>query len=69
MYATLDNTDYVQNVYQSFDPFFVVDTRVQWKVRENSWLAFGINNIANAKYHEFHPFPQRTYVVQGKITF
>jgi iron complex outermembrane receptor protein len=69
MYATLDNTDYVQNVYQAFDPFFVVDTRVQWKARNNAWLAFGIDNVTNTKYHLFHPFPQRTYVVQGKVTF
>ena len=32
-------------------------------------LAFGIDNIFNEKYFLFHPFPQRTYVVQGKLTF
>jgi iron complex outermembrane receptor protein len=69
IYATLDNTDYVQNVYQAFDPFFVVDTRVQYKVNEHGSVAFGIDNINNAKYHLFHPFPQRTYVMQGKLTF
>lgn len=69
MYATLDNTDTVENVYQSFDPFLVVDTRVQWKLRNDAWLAFGVDNVTNTKYHLFHPFPQRTFVLQGKITF
>jgi iron complex outermembrane receptor protein len=69
IYATLDNTDNVANVYQAFDPFFVVDTRVQYKVTETGSLAFGVDNLTNAKYHLFHPFPQRTYVVQGRLQF
>jgi iron complex outermembrane receptor protein len=69
MYATLDNTDYVANVYQAFDPFFVVDVRALYKVGERGSLSFGIDNLNNYKYTLFHPFPQRTYVVQGKVTF
>jgi iron complex outermembrane receptor protein len=69
IYATLDNTDNVANVYQSFDPFFVVDTRIQYKVTKTGSLAFGIDNLTNAKYHLFHPFPQRTFVVQGRLQF
>ena len=67
IFATLDNTDTVPNVYQAFDPFFVVDTRVQYKVTGAGSLAFGIDNITNEKYHLFHPFPQRTFVLQGKL--
>ncbi len=68
-YATLDNTDNVQNVFQSFDPFFVVDTRVHLKATANASFEFGIDNLTNTKYHLFHPFPQRTYVVQGRVKF
>lgn len=69
IYGTLDNTDTVTNVYQSFDPFFVVDTRIQYKVTRTGSLAFGIDNLTNAKYHLFHPFPQRTFVIQGRLQF
>ena len=69
IYATLDNTDYVSNVYQSFNPFFVVDVRAQYKVNKYGSITFGIDNINNDKYFLFHPFPQRTYVAQGKLTF
>jgi iron complex outermembrane receptor protein len=69
IYATLDNTDTVSNVYQAFDPFFVVDARVQYKVAEHGSISVGVDNLTNDKYHLFHPFPQRTYVVQGKLTF
>jgi len=68
-FATLDNIDTNPNVYQAFDPFLVVDARVQYKVSQNGTLAFGIDNIFNYKYHLFHPFPQRTFVLSGKATF
>ncbi len=68
-YATLDNTDTVRNVFQAFDPFLVFDTRVQYKLGERGSIALGIDNLTNEKYHLFHPFPQRTYVVQGRVTF
>lgn len=69
IYSTLDNTDNVAHVYQAFDPYLVFDMRVQYQVNERGSLAFGIDNIFNEKYFLFHPFPQRTYVVQGKLTF
>jgi iron complex outermembrane recepter protein len=69
IYATLDNTDYVPNVYQAFDPYLVFDARVQYKVDQRGSIAFGVDNFTNDKYTLFHPFPQRTYVVQGKLTF
>jgi iron complex outermembrane receptor protein len=67
IFATLDNIDTVRNVFQAFDPFFVVDARLQYKVTDQGTLSLGIDNIGNAKYHLFHPFPQRTFVVQGKL--
>jgi iron complex outermembrane receptor protein len=69
VYATLDNTDVVPNVYQAFDPYLVLDTRVQFKFGERGSVAFGIDNLTNEKYHLFHPFPQRTYVAQGRVVF
>ena len=57
------------NVYQAFDPYLVFDTRIQYKVSERGSIAFGIDNLTNEKYFLFHPFPQRTYVVQGKPDF
>jgi iron complex outermembrane receptor protein len=68
-YSTLDNTDFVHNVFQSFDRFFVVDARIQYKATENGTVSFGIDNIGNEKYHLFHPFPQRTFIVDGKVRF
>lgn len=68
-YSTLDNTDTVANVYQAFDSYTVVDLRVQRKATENATVSFGIDNVGNAKYTLFHPFPQRTYVADVRVKF
>jgi iron complex outermembrane receptor protein len=68
-YATLDNTDTFQHVYQAFDPFLVFDMKVHYVATKNFSFDFGIDNIFNAQYFLFHPFPGRTYVVAGKYTF
>jgi iron complex outermembrane recepter protein len=66
-FSTLDNIDTNPNVFQAFDPFVVVDLKVQYKVSQNGTLNFGIDNVFNAQYHLFHPFPQRTFVLSGKF--
>jgi iron complex outermembrane receptor protein len=68
-FSTLDNTDTVQNVFQAFDPFTVVDLRAQYKFSETATASFGIDNVGNAKYTLFHPFPQRTYLADVRIKF
>lgn len=68
-YATLDNTDVVQHVYQAFDPFFVVDMKIHYNATKNLGFDFGIDNIFNEQYFLFHPFPGRTFVLAGKYTF
>jgi iron complex outermembrane receptor protein len=68
-YSTLDNTDTVQNVFQAFDPFTVVDLRALYKFSETATASFGIDNVGNAKYTLFHPFPQRTYLADVRIKF
>ena len=68
-YSTLDNTDTVRNVFQAFDPFTVVDLRAQYRFSETATANFGIDNVGNAKYTLFHPFPQRTYIADVRIKF
>jgi iron complex outermembrane receptor protein len=68
-YATLDNTDTTQHVYQAFDPFIVVDMKIHYNATKNFSFDFGIDNIFNEQYFLFHPFPGRTFVVAGKYTF
>ncbi|MDO8608028.1 MAG: TonB-dependent receptor [Phaeospirillum sp.] len=65
--STLDNTDYVHGVYGAFDPFFVVDIRANYRHNENLEAAIGIDNVNDAGYWQFHPFPQRTFIAEVKL--
>jgi iron complex outermembrane receptor protein len=67
-YATLDNTDTTQHVYQAFDPFLVVDMKIHYNATANFSFDFGIDNIFNEQYFLFHPFPGRTFVIAAKYT-
>ena len=67
MSSTLDNTDYVHHVMGAFDQFFVVDVRAHYKYNENLEAALGVDNLNNAKYWEYHPFPQRTFIGELKM--
>ena len=68
-WTTLANNDIAHGVYQSFDRFFVVDTKIHYKWNDRFSFDFGIDNIGNYKYFLFHPFPQRTFYLSGKYEF
>jgi iron complex outermembrane receptor protein len=68
-YGSLDNSDIVGNTYQGFYKYFVVDLRAQFKVAEHMTFGLGVDNVNNDKYFLFHPFPQRSFTADAKLTF
>ena len=69
MYSTLENIDLANNTMGSFNPFVVFDTRIQYKFDEKHSIGLGVDNIGNEKYTLYHPFPGRTFMLDGKIKF
>ena len=67
-YATLDNSDIVGNAYQGFYKYFVADLRATFKATDRLTLGVGVDNLTNAKYFLFHPFPQRSFAADAKWT-
>ncbi len=63
-FGTIDNSDPVSQTFQGFGGFFVADVRAQYKVDANWTLSAGIDNLNNDKYFLFHPFPQRTFLME-----
>ncbi|HET7086289.1 MAG TPA: TonB-dependent receptor [Rhizomicrobium sp.] len=63
-FGTIDNSDPISQTYQGFAGYFVVDARARYKVDENWSLSLGVDNLNNDKYFLFHPFPQRTFVME-----
>jgi iron complex outermembrane receptor protein len=68
-YGSLDNSDIVGNTYQGFYKYFVVDLRARLRVAAGVDLGLGVDNVNNDKYFLFHPFPQRSFAADVKLTF
>lgn len=63
-FGTIDNSDPISQTYQGFAGYFVADARVKYNVNENWNISLGVDNLNNDKYFLFHPFPQRTFVME-----
>jgi iron complex outermembrane receptor protein len=65
-FGTIDNSDIVSHTYQGFDGYFVIDARVHYEF-DNHWsAALGVDNLNDRKYFIYHPFPQRTFLLELK---
>ena len=69
MYSTLDNSDYIGGVQGAFDPFTVFDAHLRYRIGDSLSADIGVDNLTDAKYFLFHPFPGRTFVASLKATF
>ena len=63
-FGTIDNSDPVSQTYQGFAGYLVADARVHYQWDDNWRIAAGVDNLNNDKYFLFHPFPQRTFVLE-----
>ena len=60
-FGQLNNSDPNGFAYQAFSKYFTTDIRLRWKIDKQWSAAFGIDNLNNYRYWNFHPYPQRTY--------
>jgi iron complex outermembrane receptor protein len=67
-YSTLDNTDNTPHVFGAFDSFKVFDARAHYQINDHLAASVGVDNFTNQKYYLYHPFPQRTYVADLKLS-
>jgi iron complex outermembrane receptor protein len=68
-FRTLNNSDVNGFTYQGVSKFITADVRVVWKVTKQVTAAFGIDNVNNYKFWNFHPYPQRSYQASLKADF
>ena len=69
LYTTLDNVDVRYNTYQGFSDWFVMDTKLNYRVNGNWSTSLGVDNLLDRKYFLFHPFPQRTFLASLKYDY
>ena len=68
-YASRPNTDLFGT--QRGDTFgytselFALDARVNWDISAHFRLSAGVDNISNNRAWVFHPYPQRTFLLEA----
>ena len=60
-FSNLDNSDVNASTYMGASKYFTVDLRARYQIDKQLSAAFGIDNLNNYQYWNFHPYPQRTY--------
>jgi iron complex outermembrane receptor protein len=65
----LDNADTNGDAYTGVSDFIVLDARVRYRMTEKIVAAVSIDNLNNATYWAFHPYPQRTVAAELNVDF
>lgn len=68
-YGSLDNSDTNAFTYLGFSSFLVADLRLRFKFNKQLSAAVGIDNLNNKKYWAFHPYTQRSVVMEIKYDY
>jgi iron complex outermembrane receptor protein len=67
--ANDDNSDWVNGVFTSFDPYWQVDSRLNWQVTEATRLSVTVTNLLDCDYYFYYPAPGRSYYAEFEYRF
>jgi len=68
-FRTLNNEDVNGRTYMGVSEYLTADLRVTWQIDRHWQAAFGIDNLNNDRYWNFHPYPQRAYHANLRADF
>ena len=66
-YNTLTNTDSNPNVFGGTSTYTVADAKFTVRPTKLSEIGIGIDNIFDARYFVYHPYPGRTFYIEGRL--
>ncbi|MBI3347642.1 MAG: TonB-dependent receptor [Burkholderiales bacterium] len=61
-YGNLNNADGNGRAYQGFSRYLTADLKLRWQVDKQWSTSVGVDNLNNARYWNFHPYPGRTWL-------
>jgi iron complex outermembrane receptor protein len=64
-----DNSDIVNNVYGSHDPYFVVDMKAAYKVTDWATVSLSVNNLFDREYYIYYVAPGRSWFANLDLKF
>lgn len=68
-YANDENLDTVNGVYGSYDPFFVMNAKLAYKVKEWVTASLSIDNLLDRDYYQSSKAPGRSYFGEVSLRF
>ena len=68
-YSTDTNTDTVNNVFGSYDPFLTADAKVSYKITKFATVSFSVDNITNESYFSSYLAPGRSWFGGLEVKF
>ncbi len=68
-YSTDTNTDTVNNVFGSYDPFLTADAKVSYKITKFATVSFSVDNITNESYFSSYVAPGRSWFGGLEVKF
>ena len=68
-YQNDENTDTVNDVYTSYDPYFVTDLKLSYKLTKFATLSFSVDNIFDKDYFAFYRAPGRKWFTELTLRF
>lgn len=66
-YNTLTNTDTNPDVFGGTSSYTVADAKFTYKPTRLSEVGIGVDNLFDARYFVYHPYPGRTFYVEAKL--
>ncbi|HTI17450.1 MAG TPA: TonB-dependent receptor [Trinickia sp.] len=66
-YNTLTNTDTNPEVFGGTSTYAVVDAKFTFRPTKFSEIGVGVDNLFDARYFVYHPYPGRTIYAHGKL--
>ncbi|SMG50723.1 TonB-dependent receptor [Paraburkholderia susongensis] len=66
-YNTLTNTDTNPNVFGGTSTYTVADVKFTFKPTRISEIGIGVDNLFDARYFVYHPYPGRTFYAEAKL--
>lgn len=68
-YSNDANSDKENNVYTSYDPYFVADAKVSYKLTKFSTVSFSVDNIFDRDYFSYFKAPGRSWFTQLTLKY
>ena len=69
VYTNDVNLDTVNGVFGSYDPYFISDAKISYKVKKSVALSFSVNNLGNRRYYQSTLAQGRAYFGEAEFNF